>query len=68
VERFASLEFPNPKTVGGTSWTGDQTVARPLPTQDNTKTVLYYGNPKMRHYSSKSHAWKPLRNGVFFLL
>jgi hypothetical protein len=32
---FSSLKF---YTVGRTSWTGDQPVARPLPTQDNTNT------------------------------
>jgi hypothetical protein len=36
VKRFVSLYF-NPRTAGRTPWTGDQTVARPLPTQDNTK-------------------------------
>jgi hypothetical protein len=38
VTRFVSLQFLNPKTVGRTPWTGDQPVARPLPTQDNTNT------------------------------
>jgi hypothetical protein len=28
VERFVSLQFLNPKTVGRTLWTGDQPVAR----------------------------------------
>jgi hypothetical protein len=36
VKRFVSLQFLNPKTVGRTPWTGDEPVARPLPTQDNT--------------------------------
>jgi hypothetical protein len=38
VKRFLSLHFLNPKTVGRTPWTGDQPVARPLPTQDSTNT------------------------------
>jgi hypothetical protein len=33
VQRFVSLQFVNPKTAGRTPWTGDQPVARPLPTQ-----------------------------------
>jgi hypothetical protein len=36
VKLFVSLPFLNPKTIGRTSWTGDQTDAGPLPTQDNT--------------------------------
>jgi hypothetical protein len=36
AKRFVSLHFLNPKTAGRTPWTGDQPVARPLPTQDNT--------------------------------
>jgi hypothetical protein len=32
VKRFVSLQFINPKTLGRTPWTGDQLVARPLPT------------------------------------
>jgi hypothetical protein len=36
VKLFVSLQFLNPKTVGRTPWTRDQTVARPLPTQDIT--------------------------------
>jgi hypothetical protein len=31
VKRFVSLQFLNRKTVGRSSWTGDQPVARPLP-------------------------------------
>jgi hypothetical protein len=38
MKRFASLQFHNLKTVGRTPWTGDQPVASPLPTQDNTNT------------------------------
>jgi hypothetical protein len=38
VKHFVSLQFLNPKTDGRTLWTGDQPVARPLPTQDNTNT------------------------------
>jgi hypothetical protein len=33
VKRFVSLQFLNPRTVGRIPWTGDQPVARPLPTQ-----------------------------------
>jgi hypothetical protein len=36
VERFVSLQFLNPKTVGKTPWPGDQRDARPLTIQDNT--------------------------------
>jgi hypothetical protein len=36
VKRFVSLHFLNSKTLGRTPWTGDQSVARPLPKQDNT--------------------------------
>jgi hypothetical protein len=39
VKRFVSLQFLNLKTVGRTPWTGDQPVARPLPTQDNTNRI-----------------------------
>jgi hypothetical protein len=38
VKRFISLQFLIPKTGGRTPWKGDQPVARPLPTQDNTNT------------------------------
>jgi hypothetical protein len=38
VKRFVSLQFLNPKPVSRTSWTGNQSVARLLPTQDNTNT------------------------------
>jgi hypothetical protein len=39
VKCFVSLQFLNPKTVGRTPRTlGDQLVARPLSTQDNTNT------------------------------
>jgi hypothetical protein len=37
VKRFVSLQFLNPLTVGRTPWTGDQPVARPLPTQTQNK-------------------------------
>jgi hypothetical protein len=37
VKPFVSFQFLNPKTVGMTSWTGDQLVARPLPTQTPNK-------------------------------
>jgi hypothetical protein len=37
VNRFVSLRFRH-LTVRRTPWTGDQPVARPLPTQDNTNT------------------------------
>jgi hypothetical protein len=30
-------------TVGRTPWTGDQPVARPLPTQNNTNTETHIG-------------------------
>jgi hypothetical protein len=33
VKSFVSLQFLNPKTVVRTPWTGDQPIARPLPTQ-----------------------------------
>jgi hypothetical protein len=33
VKRFFPLQFLNPKTAGRTPWTGDQPIARPLPTQ-----------------------------------
>jgi hypothetical protein len=36
VKPFVSLQFLNPKTVGRTPWTGDQPIARPLPTQTQT--------------------------------
>jgi hypothetical protein len=38
LKRFVSLQFLNPKTVGSTPRTGNQLVARPLPTRSNTKT------------------------------
>jgi hypothetical protein len=38
VKRFVSLQFLNPKTVARIPRTGDQPVAKPLPTQDNTNT------------------------------
>jgi hypothetical protein len=34
MQRFVSLQFLNPKTVGTTPSTRDQPVARSLPTQD----------------------------------
>jgi hypothetical protein len=37
VKRFVSLQFLNPKTVGRTPRTGDQPIARPLPTQTQNK-------------------------------
>jgi hypothetical protein len=37
VKRFVLLQFLNPKTVGRTPWTGDQPVAKPLPTQTQTE-------------------------------
>jgi hypothetical protein len=36
VKRFVSLQFLNSKTVGRAPWTGDQAIARPLTSQDNT--------------------------------
>jgi hypothetical protein len=36
VKRFVSLQFLNPKTVGRTPRTGDQSIARPLPIQTQT--------------------------------
>jgi hypothetical protein len=39
VKRFVSLKFLDPWTVGRTTWTGDQPVARPLHTQDNTNRI-----------------------------
>jgi hypothetical protein len=36
VKSFISLQFLNPKKVGRIPCTGDQPVARPLSTQDNT--------------------------------
>jgi hypothetical protein len=38
VKRFVSLQLLNRNTVGRTPWTGDQLIARPLPTHDNTNT------------------------------
>jgi hypothetical protein len=40
VKRFVSFQFLNPKKVYRTPWTGDQPVARPLPTYDNINTEL----------------------------
>jgi hypothetical protein len=37
VKHFVSLQFLSSKTVGRTPWTGDQAVARPLPTQTQNK-------------------------------
>jgi hypothetical protein len=37
VNRFVSLQFLNPKTVGGSPWTWDQPIARPLPIQIQNK-------------------------------
>jgi hypothetical protein len=41
MKRFVSLQFLNPKTVGRSSWTGDQPIARPLPIQTQNK----HGHP-----------------------
>jgi hypothetical protein len=38
VKRFASLQFLNLKTVGKTPWKGDQLVAGPPHSQDNTNS------------------------------
>jgi hypothetical protein len=38
LKRFVSLQFLNLETVGSTPWTGDQLVARPLPTHSTTQT------------------------------
>jgi hypothetical protein len=38
MKRFVSLQFLNPRTVGRTSWTGDQPVARSLPTHRTART------------------------------
>jgi hypothetical protein len=35
---LAVFQFLNPYTVGRTPWTGDQPVARPLPTQESKIT------------------------------
>jgi hypothetical protein len=37
VKRLVSLQYLNPKTVGKTPWTGDQPIARLLPTQTQNK-------------------------------
>jgi hypothetical protein len=42
VKRFVSLQFLNPKRVGRTPWTGDQPVARPLPTQTEKKQTYIH--------------------------
>jgi hypothetical protein len=39
VKRFVSLQFLNPKTVDSTPRMGNQSVARPLPTWDNTNRI-----------------------------
>jgi hypothetical protein len=40
VKRFVSLQFLISKTVGRIPWTGDQPIARPLPTQTQNKHRL----------------------------
>jgi hypothetical protein len=45
VKRFVSLHFINHKTVGNIPWTGDQLVARPLPTRRTTQTQNKRRNP-----------------------
>jgi hypothetical protein len=37
VERFVLLKFLNPKRVVRAPWMGDQPIAKPLPTQIQTK-------------------------------
>jgi hypothetical protein len=37
MKRFVSLQFLNPRTVGGTPWMGDQPVVRPLAIQTQNK-------------------------------
>jgi hypothetical protein len=50
VKRFVSLKFLNPKTVGRTPWTGDQPVARPLPTQTQNKHIHIPGDRSLNIY------------------
>jgi hypothetical protein len=52
VEHFISLQFLNAKTVTRTSWMGDQRVARPLPTQDNTNRINADRHPFLEWDSS----------------
>jgi hypothetical protein len=47
VKRFLSYQFLNSKTVGRTPWTGDQPVARPLPTQDSTNRINTDRRPRL---------------------
>jgi hypothetical protein len=39
AKHFVSLPFLNLRAVGRTPWMADQPVARPLPTQDNTRRI-----------------------------
>jgi hypothetical protein len=41
VKRFVSLQFLNPKTVGGSPWTGDQPIARALPIRTQNKHKIH---------------------------
>jgi hypothetical protein len=67
VKRFVSLQFLNPKGVGRTPWTGDQPVARPLPTQNNTNTELTQidirAGPPM--WSSGQSSWLQIQRSLF---
>jgi hypothetical protein len=57
VKRFVSLQFPNPKTVGRTPWTGDQPVARPLPTNrinaHRHRCLEWDSNPRSQRSSER---------------
>jgi hypothetical protein len=43
VKCFVSLQFLNPKTDGRTPWMGNQSVARPLLTQEDTDIYALCG-------------------------
>jgi hypothetical protein len=55
-KRIVSRQFINPKTVGRTHWTGDQPVAKPLPTQDNTNRIIAHRHPCIEwDWNPRSH-------------
>jgi hypothetical protein len=53
-----SLQFLNPKTVGRIPWTGDQPIAKPLPTQTQTNIHALSGirthDPRVREGEESS--------------
>jgi hypothetical protein len=53
VKQFVSSQFLNPKAVGRTTWTGDQPVAKPQPTQNKRRhpCLEWDSNPRSQRSS-----------------